>query len=203
MLDWSAVHRVDEVDCAVYAVFPELFKDGLGKLKNVEAKLYVDSEVMPRCFKPRTVPLALRGKVDKELDLLQAQGVIIPVEHSDWAAPIVPVLKANGEAADQYPMPNIEDLYSKLAGGVVCSKLDLSHVYQQVALSEELQKLTTITTLGLFQYTRLYYRVSSAPGIFQRAMEQLVQGIPMVAVYLYLSVWSHIGRNSREFPDCI
>ena len=94
-LDWSAVHRVDEVDYAV--MFPELFTDGLGKLKNVEAKLCVDSESMPRCFKQRAVPLALRGKVDRELERLQAQGMIIPVEHSDWAAPIVPVLKANGE----------------------------------------------------------------------------------------------------------
>ena len=69
-LDWSAVHRVDEVDYAV--MLPELFKDGLGKLKKAEAKLYVYSEAMPRCFKPRTVPLALRGKVDKELERLQA-----------------------------------------------------------------------------------------------------------------------------------
>ena len=122
-------------------MFPELFNDGLRKLKNVETKLYVDSEAMPRCFKPRTVPLALRGKVDKELDRLQAQGVIIPVEHSELAAPIVSVFKANSEVricgdyklivntsakTDQYPIPNIEDLYSKLAG-VVYSKLDLSH----------------------------------------------------------------------------
>ena len=86
---------------------------------------------------------------------------------------------------DQYPIPSIEDLYSKLAGGVVYSKLDLSHAYQQVVLSEESHKLSTITTLkGLFQYTRLFYGVSSAPGIFQLAMEQFVQGIPMAAVYL-------------------
>ena len=142
---------------------------------------------MPRCFKPRTIRLALRGKIDKELDRLQAQGVIIPVEHSDWATPIVPILKANGEVricgdykltvniaakTDQYPIPNIEDLYSKLADCVVYSKLELRHANQQVALSEESQKLTTITTLkGFFQYTRLCYGVSSAPGIFQCAME--------------------------------
>ena len=66
-----------------------------------------------------------------------------------WAAPIVPVLKANDEVricgdykrtvntaakTDQFPIPNIEDLYSKLAGDVVYSKLDLSHAYQQVEL---------------------------------------------------------------------
>ena len=38
-LDWSAVRRVDDVDYVV--MFPERFKDGLRKMKNVEAKLYV------------------------------------------------------------------------------------------------------------------------------------------------------------------
>ena len=68
-------------------------------------------------------------------------------------------------------------------GGGLYSKLDLSHAYQHIVLREESRKLTTITTLKRwFAYTRLCYGVSS--GIFKRAMEQLVQGIPMVAVYL-------------------
>ena len=161
-----------------HTCFQTFFKDGLGKLKGVEARLYVDKEAMPCCFKPRSVPFALRAKVDNELQRLQATGVIVPIEHSDWAAPIVPVLKANGEVricgdykltvnkaakVDQYPIPNIDDLYSKLSGGVAYSKLDLSHAYEQVCLSNESQHLTTITTLkGLFAYTRLCYGVSSA-----------------------------------------
>ena len=156
-------------------------------MKGVEAKLYVDKEAMPRCFKPRSVPFALRAKVDNELQRLQSTVVIVPIEHSDWAASIVPVLKANGEVricgdyklsvnkaakVDQYPIPNIDDLYSKLSGGVAYSKLDLSHAYEQVCLSNESQHLTTITTLkGLFPYTRLCYGVSSAPGARTRKHE--------------------------------
>ena len=40
------------------------------------------------------------------------------------------------------------------------------------------------THKGLFRYNRLPYGVSSAPGIFQRYMESLLQGIPNVIVYL-------------------
>lgn len=40
------------------------------------------------------------------------------------------------------------------------------------------------THKGLFRYTRLPYSISSAPGIFQKAMEQLLQGIPHVTVYI-------------------
>ena len=64
------------------------------------------------------------------------------------------------------------------------SKLDLIHACQQIVLIEESQKLTKNSTQkGLFANTLLYYGVSSALGIFQRVMEQLVQGTPMVAVY--------------------
>ena len=47
---------------------------------------------------------------------------------------------------DKYPIPNINDLFTKLTGGVMYTKLDLSHAYQQVVLDEESRKLTTINT---------------------------------------------------------
>ena len=40
------------------------------------------------------------------------------------------------------------------------------------------------TQRGLFRYNRLPFGVPSAPGIFQRAMESLLQGIPNIAIYL-------------------
>ena len=54
---------------------------------------------------------------------------------------------------DKYPIPNINDLFTKLTGGVMYTKLDLSHAYQQVVLDEESRKLTTInTSKGLLEY---------------------------------------------------
>ena len=211
-LDWSAVNRVSCEETDFVRMFPALFSEGLGKLKGIEAKLHIDSDATPRCFKPSPVPLALRGKVEKELDRLQSEGVIVPVEHSEWAAPIVPVLKANGDVricgdykltvnkaakVDKFPIPNIQDLYETLSGGVAYSKLDLSNAYQQIVLDADSHKLTTITTSkSLFAYTRLCYGVASAPGIFQREMEQLVQQIPMCAVYLDDILVS--GRTQQE-----
>ena len=37
---------------------------------------------------------------------------------------------------------------------------------------------------ALFRYTRLPFGVASTPGIFQRVMEKVLQGIPNVVVYL-------------------
>ena len=114
-------------------MFPDLFSDGLGTLKGVEATLHADDKVMSRCLKSRPVPLALKGKIEIELDRLQAEGVTKPAEHSDWAAPIVSVFKSNGEVricgdykltvnvaakVNKYPIPNIYELQLKLLGGV-------------------------------------------------------------------------------------
>lgn len=218
-LDWKQVYTLTNAievnDSEFVNSFPELFKPGVGTFKDTQAHLYIDPNCEPVCCKPRVVPFALRAKVEEELARLQAEGVIVPVEFSEWAAPIVPILKKNGEIricgdykitvnkaarVDKYPIPNVEDLFSKLSGGSHYSKLDLSHAYQQICLDVESQKLTTVTTSkGLFKYTRLCYGVSSAPGIFQRIMEQLVQGIPRVAVYLDdILVSGTTQREARE-----
>lgn len=86
---------------------------------------------------------------------------------------------------DHYPIPRIEDIFASLSGGKAFTKLDLEHAYQQVPLTEEAQKYTTVNThKGLFQYLRLPFGIASAPGIFQRIMETTLQDLPHVCVYL-------------------
>ena len=86
---------------------------------------------------------------------------------------------------DVYPLPRIKEILVSLAGGTKFTKLDLAHAYQQVELDDESKKFTTInTSKGLYQYTRLPFGIASAPAIFQRTMERLLQGIPNVSVYL-------------------
>ena len=77
----------------------------------------------------------------------------------------------------------MEDLLATLGGGEKFTKLDMSQAYQQLQLDHESKRYTTINThKGLFQYNRLPYGISSAPGIFQRNMENLLQNIPYVIV---------------------
>ncbi|KAG1704000.1 Protein disulfide-isomerase A4 [Nymphon striatum] len=58
-LNWANTHWVDqEEDFA--KLFPQLFLPGLGTLKGVKAQLHLADNVKPRCFKPRSVPFALR-----------------------------------------------------------------------------------------------------------------------------------------------
>ena len=81
------------------------------------------------------------------------------------------------------PIPKTGDLLATLGGGNKFTKLDMSQAYQQLVLDEDSKKYTTINThKGLYQYNRLPFGVSSSPGIFQRTMENLLQGIPHVVV---------------------
>ena len=202
-LDWHELYHTQVVPSALQTVLDkhkEIFNDELGTVKDAAAKFQIDPQAMPKFYKPRPVPYAMRNLVEKELERLQLQGIIEPVKFSDWAAPIVPVLKKDGgiricgdykltvnraAKVDTYPLPRIDDLFAALAGGKAFSKLDLAHAYQQVPLDEAARKYVTINTQkGLFQYTRLPFGVSSAPAIFQRIMDNLLQGIPQVCVYL-------------------
>ena len=86
---------------------------------------------------------------------------------------------------DQYHIPRVEDLFAKLARGKTFRKLDLSQAYLQVPLEDESKKYLVINThKGLFRYTWLPYGVSFAPGIFQHLMENILQDLPNVIVYM-------------------
>ena len=201
-LNWKTIHSLHKSDPVqdLLNKHSSLFREQLGTLKDVRAKLFVPSQAQPRFYKPRPVAYALKTKVEKELDRLQESGILTPVQFSDWAAPIVPVVKQDGSIricgdysvtvnavshTDSYPLPRVDDLFAALSGGKYFTKLDLSHAYQQLLLSEDSKKFTTInTSKGLFEYTRLPFGISSAPAIFQRAMDSLLQGLPSVVVYL-------------------
>ena len=146
--------------------------------------------VSPKFCRARTVPYALKPKVEVELKRLQQTGIIEPIKHSDWAAPIVPVVKKDGPVRicgdyrltvncaakpDTYPLPRVDDIFASLSGGKIFSKLDLANAYQQVPLDSQSKQLVTINThKGLYCYNRLPFGISAAPSIFQHTMENVL-----------------------------
>ena len=203
-LDWEHLNTIQSAGTETLQPLlkrhAEVFKDELGLVRDAPAKIHVDPSVQPRFCKPRTLPYALRGKVEQELERLERTGIIEPVQFSEWAAPIVPVVKGDGsvricgdykvtvnQAAkiDTYPLPRIDDLLALLGLGKSFTKLDLAHAYLQIPLDEESKQYAVINTQkGLYKYNRLPFGVSSAPSIFQRTMEGILRGIPKVCVYI-------------------
>ena len=79
--------------------------------------------------------------------------------------------------AEQYPLPCIEDIFANLVGGRKFSKIDLRQAYHQLEMEEDSKKYLTINThMGLFQYNRLVFGINSAPAIWQRTIDQVLEG---------------------------
>ncbi|XP_028416384.1 uncharacterized protein K02A2.6-like [Dendronephthya gigantea] len=186
-LDWKTINVLSATPprnplTRVQEIFDK-FTD-IGRLSTVKAKLTLRENSQPKFCKARQVPYALRPKVEAELTKLQNDNILTKVEWSEWATPVVPVIKKNGNV-QEYPLPRIDDIFATLGRGGKFSKIDLRQAYLQVEMEEESKKLLTINThKGLFQYNRLVFGVASAPAIWQQAMDQILEGIPHVKCIL-------------------
>ena len=218
-LDWNNIFSVTgsgrDVMADLQEEFAELFAEGLGRYRGPPVKIYLNHEVQPIFLKARSVPFAMRQGIEECLEKEVKEGTLEAVEHSRWACPVVPVVKPDNTIrlcgdykltvnravkVDKYPLPTISDLYAKLTGGVVFTKLDLSQAYHQVVVDEESREALTINThRGLFRPTRLPFGLSSSPGVFQRIMDGLLAGLPGVCVYLDDIIVT--GRNQEEHQE--
>lgn len=177
----------------------DVFADGLGRFTGGTVSVTVREGARPVFMRARPLAYALREPVERALDQMVRDGILTPVERSDWATPIVPVVKKDGNIricadykitlnkvleVDRYPLPRMEDLLVRLEGGRHFSKIDLSQAYAQFEL-DNTKKYTVINThKGLYMYNRLVYGLASSPGIFQRRLEQLFSDLPNVGVFL-------------------
>lgn len=182
----------------IFSRHEALFDGTLGRFTGCEAQLNVREGATPIYCRARPVPYALRALVDAELDAMLAAGVVEPVDHSDWATPLVVVRKADGGLrlcadykvtlnkvlmVDRYPVPKVDDLFSGLSGNQYFSKIDLQQAYNQICLNESSKAFTVINThRGLLKYNRLVYGLSSSPGVFQRIISNTLN-IPDVLVF--------------------
>ena len=171
-----------------------VFKPGIGLMTNVSAKFKLKADAQPKFVKARSVPYSLKPKVEEELNRLESEGIISPVNFSEWASPIVVVPKKNNAVrlcgdfkttlnpalcAEQYPLPKIEDIFASLAGGQKFSKIDLRQAFLSMPVAEEHRKYVTISTeKGLYQMNRLPYGTTDSSAKWQKAIDQILNGVP-------------------------
>ncbi|EYC16479.1 hypothetical protein Y032_0033g2679 [Ancylostoma ceylanicum] len=73
--------------------FVTVFAPGLGRCVKSKAHLALKPDAKPVFGKARPVPYAALPRISQEIDRLVAADVLSPIDHSDWAAPIVVVQK--------------------------------------------------------------------------------------------------------------
>ena len=86
---------------------------------------------------------------------------------------------------ENYQLPMIEDIATRLHVAKVFTVLDVRHGFWHVRLDDRLSYLTTFhTPFGRCRYKRMPFGISSASEVFQKKMQKLIgglQGIEVVA----------------------
>ncbi|UYV79065.1 hypothetical protein LAZ67_17000981, partial [Cordylochernes scorpioides] len=100
-LKFSDINLVQETTCSsLVNKFAEGFGiSNVGVIKDHKAHLILRKDANPIFFRARNVPYVMRNAIAKELENLEAQGVITKIERSDWATPIVK--KNQADAGDR------------------------------------------------------------------------------------------------------
>ena len=142
----------------------------------------------------------MKVKIKEELDRLLSLGILKPVQFSKWATPIVPVLKPDRPVRISGDFKVTINPLAKLDRYAPSYKRPFGNPWRRSIIYETRHESSISTSrirgitkevysykytyIGLFEYTRLPFGVSTTHAIFQRVMEGLLQDIPGVVVYI-------------------
>jgi hypothetical protein len=92
---------------------------------------------------------------------------------------------------DKYPIPKIEDIFIKMTGGAYFCTLDVHQANLHLLMDDESALLQTISTHKWpYKVKRLMFGGKVALNIYQRFMDQTLQGLESVACFFIMISWS-------------
>ena len=190
--------------CNVPAVVPllsqykHLFKTCPGKTTVTEH--FIPTTGTPVKVPPRRIPANYRSQVENQIQTMLQEGMIEECS-SPWMAPAVFIQKKTGDiricvdyrelnkktTKEAYPLPRPDEVQDRLSGSMMFSTLDLRSGYWQLPVNPADRRKTAFCPgpgLGLFQFCRMPFGLSGAPGSFQRLMDMLFRDFSFVTTYL-------------------
>ena len=152
----------------------------------------------PVSQKPYPIAMKHYDWVKKEIEKLLAAKVIHS-SHSSWSAPIIVVPKGDGgkhlvidyRALNKvtrkftWPMPKVEDIFSKLNRATYFTTLDLCAGYHHIPLDKSsIPKTAFNSPFGKYEYIKLPFGFAQAPAYFQELMTGILKDFPFTIAYL-------------------
>src|SRR3954471_544090 len=128
------------------------------------------------------------AEIKKQIRELLDKGYIRP-SSSPWGSPVLLVEKKDGSLRmvvdyrglnvvtikNKYPLPMINDLFDRLQGAKVFSKIDLRSRYHQLNIREQdIPKAAFTTRYGLYEYTVMPFGLTNAPAYFMNMMNKVL-----------------------------
>ena len=145
-------------------------------------------------------PLAMKHYqwVKEEIEKLLAAKVIHS-SRSSWSAPIIVVPKGDGgkclvidyRALNKvtrkftWPMPKVEDIFSKLNGTTFSTTLDLQAGYHHLPLDKSsIPKTAFNSPFRKYEYIKVPFGLAQAPAYFQELMTGILKDFNFAMAYL-------------------
>ena len=194
---------------AIFEEHGRLFQGSIGRLQNIQHDIDVGDHVPIKQHYYRCAPVRL-AQIQKEVDEMLKMGVIQP-SRSEWASPLILVKKPNNEwrpcvdyrkineisKGENFPLPRLDDLIDLVGQASFVTTLDLTKGYWQIELTQRAREISAFSTpTGHYEYLTMPFGLKFAPMTFQKAMNQLLEGLSDFAV-AYLDDIS-IRSNSWE-----
>ena len=152
----------------------------------------------PVAQKPYPIAVKHYEWVKNEIEKLLATKVIHTI-CSSWSAPIIVVPKGDGgkclvidhRALNKvtrkftWPMPKVEDIFSKLNGATYFTNLELCTGYHHIPLDQSsIPKMEFNSPFGKYKYVKVLFRLVQAPAYFQELMTGILKDLPFSIAYL-------------------
>ena len=148
----------------------------------------------------KSYPIAMKNYqwVKEEIEELLTAKVICSSQ-SSWSAPIIVIPKGDGgkrliinyRALNKvtrkftWPMPKVENIFSKLNGAKYFSTLDLRAGYHHIPLDKSsIPKTAFNSPFGKYEYVKVPFGLAQAPAYFQELMTRILKDFDFAIAYL-------------------
>ena len=189
----NLVQRVHKLDTSLRELLdqhPDL-ENASGTMPGTYS-IKIDPTAEPVVHGPRRQAAALLPRITAKLKEMEKEGHLAKVSHpTDWVNSMV--VSCRGEKIricldpsdlnkavkrEHYPIPTVEEIVAKIPEAKVFTVLDAKSGYLQLKLDYESSLLTTMNTpLGRYRWLKLPFGIKSAPEMYQRAMDEMLEGI--------------------------
>lgn len=160
----------------------------------------IDASVDPSVKAFVNIPEAYKDRAVERLRKMEVQGIIEKIKKAPgWISGLSAVPKGKDDfrlvvnmvgpnkaiRRRFYKMPTLEGIRARLNGAKYFTKLDITSAFHHIKLGEKSKDMTTfLGPDGMYRFKRLNFGVSSAPEGFQQKMEEILNGLRNVIVYV-------------------